>query len=119
MGGDTEPKEHDRFWFGVSIHTPVWGVTNRSTYNINRQFVSIHTPVWGVTERSPCIVYTAGVSIHTPVWGVTCMQIEKPEAWGSFNPHPRMGGDSRVLHMLQGILCFNPHPRMGGDLLFR
>ena len=33
--------------------------------------VSIHTPVWGVTNTICCKVLAIIVSIHTPVWGVT------------------------------------------------
>ena len=56
---------------GVSIHTPVWGVTDFASVNWGWKAVSIHTPVWGVTHlfhsRSAAVL----VSIHTPVWGVT------------------------------------------------
>ena len=77
----------------VSIHTPVWGVTNEAAYSGSQGIVSIHTPVWGVTPVSGlleptaecfnpharvgrdvlyyCQVKTLLVSIHTPVWGVT------------------------------------------------
>ena len=33
--------------------------------------VSIHTPVWGVTDPAPMMCIFLYVSIHTPVWGVT------------------------------------------------
>ena len=35
---------------GVSIHTPVWGVTATNVVKVPDTKVSIHTPVWGVTK---------------------------------------------------------------------
>ena len=55
----------------VSIHTPVWGVTLVQLGKYSLCVVSIHTPVWGVTYAEPTLYNIGYVSIHTPVWGVT------------------------------------------------
>ena len=58
---------------GVSIHTPVWGVTPsiRQWFAVRRRFQST-PPYGGVTTSSPATVSPGHpVSIHTPVWGVT------------------------------------------------
>ena len=55
----------------VSIHTPTWGVTNRRAGGIRHTRVSIHTPTWGVTWECKSAYYGNAVSIHTPTWGVT------------------------------------------------
>ena len=55
------------------------------------------------------------VSIHTPAWGATpCLSVPLKDA-SSFNPHPRMGGDSTTSCARWATTSFNPHPRMGGD----
>ena len=33
----------------------------------------------------------------------------------SFNPRPRVGGDSLYIHTVRCFTCFNPRPRVGGD----
>jgi len=79
--------------FGVSIHTPAWGVTWSTvplppsvTFQSTRLHeawlsfrlvhfpfsqVSIHTPAWGVTLANELLGRSGSVSIHTPAWGVT------------------------------------------------
>ena len=73
MGGDPQLEQEQIRQVLVSIHTPVWGVTNAIyDYRACPTEVSIHTPVWGVTAPPKGAGHKAGVvSIHTPVWGVT------------------------------------------------
>ena len=52
MGGDSQGMTREEI-IQVSIHTPVWGVTQVVHYNNRLYFVSIHTPVWGVTHCRP------------------------------------------------------------------
>ena len=49
----------------------MWGVTRGGLYVWDGGKVSIHTPVWGVTDVEPQHSTLGEVSIHTPVWGVT------------------------------------------------
>ena len=61
---------------GISIHTPVKGVTVGVPPFPGLKNISIHTPVKGVTyrgvgERDPVSI----ISIHTPVKGVTSKRI--------------------------------------------
>ena len=51
MWGVTQWSDKKVAWFDVSIHTPVWGVTNiQAAAPASEHLVSIHTPVWGVTH---------------------------------------------------------------------
>ena len=59
--------------------------------------VSIHTPVWGVTATNVVKVPDTKVSIHTPVWGVTLPALEVLPAVKCFNPHARVGRDYLLL----------------------
>ena len=60
--------------------------------------VSIHTPAWGVTTTGSSALPISAVSIHTPAWGVTkCKSNEKRMA-KCFNPHARVGRDSKCLN---------------------
>ena len=76
--------------------------------------VSIHTPVWGVTHRAGGGFTKLIVSIHTPVWGVTHGGFRSPQEGQSFNPHPRMGGDSEETGLSVGRVQFQSTPPYGG-----
>ena len=52
MGGDGTAEDEEVFGYQVSIHTPVWGVTEETGIARRDKQVSIHTPVWGVTGKS-------------------------------------------------------------------
>ena len=60
------------------------------------------------------------VSIHAPAWGATLVI---PRHFGrqvsSFNPRPRVGGDSPGRPFTGTLRSFNPRPRVGGDLISR
>ena len=72
MGGDTNVAEALTLANGVSIHAPAWGATNV----VGKQVILI------------------GVSIHAPAWGATRKAQRFPLSGASFNPRPRMGGDT-------------------------
>ncbi len=55
------------------------------------------------------------VSIHTPAWGVTPDRVKRSQECVSFNPHSRMGSDSKSRTFEQQQKRFNPHSRMGSD----
>ena len=65
--------------YGVSIHTPTWGVTQQGAVSYYRGIVSIHTPTWGVTFVIVMFVDVTVVSIHTPTWGVT--EVSRVKRW--------------------------------------
>ena len=76
--------------------------------------VSIHAPAWGATRLPAGRALAIGVSIHAPAWGATDRSSGTTLAGSSFNPRPRVGGDSPV----EGVTLatgFNPRPRVGGD----
>ena len=76
MGGDVAAQGEQIQTIKVSIHTPVWGVTEKPSMTQQHFKVSIHTPVWGVTQLLKDELKPYQVSIHTPVWGVT-----NPDCW--------------------------------------
>ncbi len=55
------------------------------------------------------------VSIHAPAWGATYEALCQKKRLASFNPRPRMGGDSKMGVSGTTTTGFNPRPRMGGD----
>ena len=60
------------FFEGISIHTPVKGVTGKAqNVDVPTHNISIHTPVKGVTRYSTQPSASREISIHTPVKGVT------------------------------------------------
>ena len=56
---------------GVSIHTPIQGVTHHRVVSLLPLQVSIHTPIQGVTQSLLHARNAIIVSIHTPIQGVT------------------------------------------------
>ena len=65
--------------------------------------VSIHTPVWGVTELRHLRHEAHEVSIHTPVWGVTGATTLCRICTSCFNPHARVGRDRLCFY----DMCFS------------
>ena len=55
------------------------------------------------------------VSIHAPAWGATWGRPSVRQRVRSFNPRPRVGGDTRDNPKRPKTLSFNPRPRVGGD----
>ena len=77
--------------------------------------VSIHARAWRATAAlaSNCL---RALFQSTPAHGgrlATTSRIVSPMA--SFNPRPRMAGDSFGLASQSRQVCFNPRPRMAGD----
>ena len=75
--------------------------------------VSIHTPAWGATESDPECPEQHDVSIHAPAWGATVHLCFGCYVIQSFNPRPRMGGDSGSQPMLHTPM-FQSTPPHGG-----
>ena len=77
------------------------------------------TPPHGGRRYPGSILLTViDVSIHAPAWGATLMILRSQQNDSSFNPRPRMGGDTNTPSTYKGFTSFNPRPRMGGDSLF-
>jgi len=78
--------------------------------------ISIHTPAWGVTLRGAAAdCERVLISIHTPAWGVTRGQAAGWRRRSDFNPHTRVGCDSRWCASTCPRIYFNPHTRVGCD----
>ena len=79
--------------------------------------ISIHTPVKGVTLPLHSYPHTTTISIHTPVKGVTRSWQSTSGKKRNFNPHTREGCDVRPgRRSLASCRHFNPHTREGCDL---
>ena len=116
MRCDLEKRREMRY-YGVSIHTPTWGVTlHRGRRTIVIQ-VSIHTPTWGVTGRFLPGALEFHVSIHTPTWGVTIFSLHVDACYQCFNPHTYMRCDPCPISSSTSKLSFNPHTYMRCDLV--
>ena len=89
---------------------------NKYIYKVVKT-VSIHTPVWGVTDYSVEAVDDFLVSIHTPVWGVTSIPRTSHLCNWCFNPHARVGRDTYGKYNSGNFSGFNPHARVGRDRL--
>jgi len=122
---------------GISIHTPVKGVTARQVLPLCTLTISIHTPVKGVTSNYGNYSGFGYISIHTPVKGVTWRAMfswlypasfQSTHPWRvwqnerevrdidkNFNPHTREGCDSETSGLTHKLLHFNPHTREGCD----
>ena len=91
---------------------------DRTKYITQTEYkVSIHTPVWGVTEVAGKPSHHCRVSIHTPVWGVTSTILVTSSFADSFNPHARVGRDWLPFGVASLPMRFNPHARVGRDRL--
>ena len=70
-GCDHRPGTRAAQMGGISIHTPVKGVTTSMVGVAWGDVISIHTPVKGVTIYAYVLECIVNISIHTPVKGVT------------------------------------------------
>src|SRR2546422_657847 len=116
MGGDTALRRQVSE-SGVSIHAPAWGATRRRPVErFDRECfdprprmggdvenhrarpddrrVSIHAPAWGATFHVALHGARELVSIHAPAWGATRWTRSSRPRSRSFDPRPRMGGDT-------------------------
>ena len=59
--------------------------------------VSIRAPAWGATVCQMGMSGENGVSIRAPAWGATGTASTRSRGMRSFNPRPRMGGDSVIV----------------------
>ena len=98
---------------GVSIHTPIQGVTWRVASVCSLRNVSIHTPIQGVTHRFLYLGLFSGVSIHTPIQGVTSIILPIVILTISFNPHTHTGCDL-LLTTVQHRLIVSIHTPIQG-----
>jgi len=77
--------------------------------------VSIHTPVKGVTGLETMgSTMLASFDPHPREGGDECNRIVQA-AINSFDPHPREGGDGQSCRESVAAAGFDPHPREGGD----
>ena len=77
--------------------------------------VSIHAPAWGATFMTPPFrLWLPSFNPRPRVGGDTNIQARWRSYWG-FNPRPRVGGDWDVIRKHWLSRCFNPRPRVGGD----
>ena len=75
------------------------------------------TPPYGGRLVNDAKVVTGNlVSIHAPVWGATSQRKQKPNGRKSFNPRPRMGGDSKEIAVTNQVIKFQSTPPYGGRL---
>ena len=100
------------------------------------EIVSIHAPAWGATQACAGRIREAHEFQSTPPHGGRLTGKNRIDISRSFNPRPRMGGDSLRLRLCLLMLVsihapawgataggrvtqcergFNPRPRMGGD----
>ena len=93
MGGDIYKGVKDKRT-KVSIHAPAWGATIPHACKLKTVQVSIHAPAWGATYEIVIIEMIFPVSIHAPAWGATFLKTRLTSRKMSFNPRPRMGGDT-------------------------
>ena len=106
---------HNFTIFGVSIHTPTWGVTPLRSRHSIKQTVSIHTPTWGVTIYSWRDDYVFHVSIHTPTWGVTTYSPTASRISSVSIHTPTWGVTIHFQQSFSCKQCFNPHTYMRCD----
>ena len=77
--------------------------------------VSIHTPIQGVTYLVWMSQTENQVSIHTPIQGVTYALRYKRKQQNRFNPHTHTGCDLFFNTLQNSPFCFNPHTHTGCD----
>ena len=95
--------------------TPPHG--GRRNINLNSRIpstVSIHAPAWRATALPPDVLRGLVVSIHAPAWRATPHHTRlDAETW--FQSTPPHGGRLHLLTRPSPYLSFNPRPRMEGD----
>ncbi len=75
------------------------------------------TPPRGGRRLTSPSAPSADVSIHAPAWGATIGHGRRSASHDpSFNPRPRVGGDTGARAELDASTSFNPRPRVGGRL---
>ena len=76
--------------------------------------VSIHAPAWGATELVTDLILLDRVSIHAPAWGATCTKRSSPKRKMFQSTPPRGGRLYKIITSVK-VASFNPRPRVGGD----
>ena len=104
---------------GISIHTPVKGVTGAPDQGALLRDISIHTPVKGVTEPGRDDRRHPGISIHTPVKGVTLRDDVPADLAVPISIHTPVKGVTSVRPRPRpAVFDFNPHTREGCDDIY-
>jgi len=102
----------------VSIHAPAWGATSMLATRGRVRIVSIHAPAWGATRGVRRGGRSSAVSIHAPAWGATRRRRSATALSHSFNPRPRVGGDTADRRVAEQVARVSIHaPAWGATWL--
>ena len=116
MGGDASAAMYLASVCDVSIHAPAWGATWISLRN--HQLLKFQsTPPHG--GRRPCTSCKPPWCLFqsTPPHGGRHREAETSDPWDVFQSTPPHGGRPEICLSPYFCLSFNPRPRMGGDTI--